>query len=105
MMRLAEIEAHIAGMGELLNIVAAMRSLAGMRMQEAQSALPGIRSFADAVAGGIADARLLIADGRPPPPTMKFFGLWSLNRNGSPGSRTLNVRPPLGCQKFTSSGF
>jgi F-type H+-transporting ATPase subunit gamma len=71
MMRLAEIEAHIAGMGELLNIVAAMRSLAGMRMQEAQSALPGIRSFADAVAGGIADARLLIADGRPPPPTMK----------------------------------
>jgi F-type H+-transporting ATPase subunit gamma len=65
-MRLAEIEAHIAGMRELQNIVAAMRSLAGMRMQEAQNALAGIRSFADAVAEGIADARLLIAGGDSP---------------------------------------
>lgn len=69
MMRLAEIEAQIAGMRELLNIVAAMRSLAGMRMQEAQIALPGIRSFANNVAGGIADARLLLADGLPTSPT------------------------------------
>jgi F-type H+-transporting ATPase subunit gamma len=71
MMRLAEIEAHIAGMRELLNIVAAMRSLAGMRLQEAQSLLPGIGSFAAAVAGDIADARLLIADERSSPPTPK----------------------------------
>lgn len=70
MMRLAEIEAHIAGMHELSNIVAAMRSLAGMRMQEAQTALPGIRSFAEVVAAGIADARLLIADDGSPPSTV-----------------------------------
>jgi len=71
MMRLAEIEAHIAGMHELSNIVAAMRSLASMRMQEAQTALPGIRSFAEAVAAGIADARLLIADDGTPSPAAK----------------------------------
>lgn len=70
MMRLAEIEAHIASMHELNNIVAAMRSLAGMRMQEAQTALPGIRSFADAVAEGIADARLLIEDDGSSPSTI-----------------------------------
>ena len=33
-------------MGELLDIVGAMRSLAGMRVQEAQHALPGIRRYA-----------------------------------------------------------
>jgi F-type H+-transporting ATPase subunit gamma len=70
-MRLAEIEGHIAGMRKLRDIVAAMRSLAGMRMQEAQSALPGIRSFANAVAEGIADARVLITDGRSSPPVTK----------------------------------
>src|SRR5229473_261008 len=39
-----------------------------------------------------------------PPPTMKLSGLWSLNRNGSPGCNTRNVLDPLGCQKLTSSG-
>jgi F-type H+-transporting ATPase subunit gamma len=70
MMRLAEIEAHIASMHELRNIVAAMRSLAGMRMQEAQNALAGIRSFAEAVAEGIADTRLLVASGHSAPPNV-----------------------------------
>ena len=46
MIRLADIEGHIASMQELHNIVGAMRSLAGMRMQEAQRALPGIRRYA-----------------------------------------------------------
>jgi len=44
-MRLAEIEAHIGNIAELLDIVGAMRSLAGMRLQEAQRALPGIRRY------------------------------------------------------------
>jgi F-type H+-transporting ATPase subunit gamma len=68
MTRLAEIEANIAGMRELRNIVAAMRSLAGMRMQEAQSAVAGIRRFAEAVAEGITGTRLLMSGDRFPPP-------------------------------------
>jgi F-type H+-transporting ATPase subunit gamma len=72
MTRLADIEANIAGMRELRNIVAAMRSLAGMRMQEAQSAVAGIRSFAESVAEGIIDTRLLVAGDNPPPSTIKL---------------------------------
>ena len=52
MTRLAEIEAHIASMDELLDIVGAMRSLAGMRVQEAHRALPGIRRYAGVDGGG-----------------------------------------------------
>src|SRR6266540_5763422 len=40
---------------------------------------------------------------KKPPPAMKFSGAWSLNRRGSPGWRTRKARPPLGCQKLTSS--
>ena len=50
MTRLAEIQPHIASMGELHDIVGAMRSLAGMRVQEAQRTLPGIRRYAEAMA-------------------------------------------------------
>jgi F-type H+-transporting ATPase subunit gamma len=60
MTRLSEIQSHIAGMDELLDIVGAMRSLAGMRLQEAQHALPGIRSYADSMAAGIGSALLLM---------------------------------------------
>lgn len=67
MTRLAEIEAHIGSMGELLDIVGAMRSLAGMRMQEAQRTLPSIRRYAESVAAGIADTLLLIREPEPPP--------------------------------------
>jgi F-type H+-transporting ATPase subunit gamma len=63
MTRLVEIEGHIAIMSELLDIVGAMRSLAAMRVQEAQRALPGIRRYADSVASAIAAALLLL----PPP--------------------------------------
>jgi F-type H+-transporting ATPase subunit gamma len=55
MTRLAETTAHIASMNELLDIVGAMRSLAGMRMQEAQRSLAGIRRYAATVASAIAD--------------------------------------------------
>lgn len=67
MIRLAEIETRIASMGELLEIVGAMRSLASMRMQEAQRNLPGIRRYAASVAAGIGDALRLVDDAGPPP--------------------------------------
>ena len=56
MTRLAEIQGHIANMDELLDIVGAMRSLAGMRVQEAQRALPGIRRYAESMAAAIGAA-------------------------------------------------
>jgi len=66
MMRLAEIQAHLSSMSELLDIVGAMRSLSGMRIQEAQQALLGIRRYAEAVAAGIADTLLLMEEPEPP---------------------------------------
>jgi len=65
MTRLTEIEAHIAGMGELLDIVGAMRSLASMRMQEAHRALPHIRRYAETMASSIGAALLLLPETRP----------------------------------------
>lgn len=66
MTRLSEIEARIGGIGELRDIVGAMRSLAGMRMQEAQRTLPSIRRYAESVASGIAATLLLMAEPEPP---------------------------------------
>jgi F-type H+-transporting ATPase subunit gamma len=65
MMRLAELQAHIVSMTELLDIVGAMRSLAGMRVLEAQRALPGIRRYADTMGGAIGSALLLMPEARP----------------------------------------
>jgi F-type H+-transporting ATPase subunit gamma len=62
MTRLAEIEAHVASMGELLDIVGAMRSLASMRVQEAQHSLPGIRRYAETMAAAIGAALLLVPE-------------------------------------------
>lgn len=67
MTRLAEIDGHIGSMRELLDLVGAMRSLAGMRMQEAQRTLPGIRRYAESLATAIADTLLLIQEPDPPP--------------------------------------
>ncbi|HLN25419.1 MAG TPA: FoF1 ATP synthase subunit gamma [Patescibacteria group bacterium] len=53
MPRLAEIEAHVASMDTLQGIVGAMRSLAGIRVQEAQRALPGVRRYAEVMASAI----------------------------------------------------
>jgi F-type H+-transporting ATPase subunit gamma len=64
-MRLAEIESHIGSMVELREIISAMRSLAGMRVQEAQRMLPGIRRYAETMATGIGAALLLIPEPRP----------------------------------------
>ncbi|MGA9341910.1 MAG: FoF1 ATP synthase subunit gamma [Rhodanobacteraceae bacterium] len=65
MTRLAEIQGHIASMDELLDIVGAMRSLAGMRVQEAQRALPGIRRYADSMAAGIGASLSLVPQPAP----------------------------------------
>lgn len=64
-MRLAELQGQIASMDELLDIVGAMRSLASMRLQEAQRALSGIRSYAEFMAAAIAAALLLMPEPRP----------------------------------------
>jgi F-type H+-transporting ATPase subunit gamma len=65
MTRLAEVEAHMASMGELLNIVGAMRSLASMRVQEAHRALPNIRRYGEAMAAAIGAALLLLPEPGP----------------------------------------
>jgi F-type H+-transporting ATPase subunit gamma len=76
MTRLSEIQSHITSMDELLDIVGAMRSLAGMRVQESQHALPGIRSYAESMASAIGSALLLM----PEP---------SRNEHGDHGRRAL----------------
>lgn len=59
MSRLAQIQERITSMTELGHVVTAMRALAGMRMREAQQALPGIRHYAQTIADAIADGLLL----------------------------------------------
>jgi len=63
-MRRSEIESHIGSMIELREIIGAMRSLASMRLQEAQRLLPGIRSYAESMAIGIGTALLLVTEPR-----------------------------------------
>jgi len=65
MTRLVDIEAHIGSMGELLDVVGAMRSLASMRVQEAHRSLPGIRRYAETMAAAIGAALLLVPEGTP----------------------------------------
>ena len=60
MTRLIEIQARLGGMRQLLDVVGAMRSLAGMRMLEAQHTLPGIRRHAELIADAIADTLSLV---------------------------------------------
>lgn len=62
MMRLAEIEAHIGGMSELRDIIGAMRSLAAMRVQEAEQALCGIRRYAEMMLAAIGAGLLLVPE-------------------------------------------
>lgn len=65
MIRLAEIEGHLASMSELQDVVGAMRSLAGMRVQEAQHGLAAIGRYADEIAAGIGAALSLVPPGAP----------------------------------------
>jgi F-type H+-transporting ATPase subunit gamma len=69
MTHLADIELHIGNIGELLDIVGAMRSLASMRVLEAHRVLPGIRHYAETMATAIGAALSLVPEphmmGRP----------------------------------------
>lgn len=67
MPRLADIQDHIASMSELRDIMSAMRSLAGMRLQEAQHAIPSIRRYAELMEAAIGTALLLMARQVPEP--------------------------------------
>jgi F-type H+-transporting ATPase subunit gamma len=67
MTRLAEIDSRVDSMRQLLDLVGAMRSLAGMRMQEAQRTLPSIRRYAESLATAIADTLLLMREPEPQP--------------------------------------
>jgi F-type H+-transporting ATPase subunit gamma len=60
MTQLAQIQGHIASMDGLADILGAMRSLAGMRVQEAQRALPGIRRYAESMAAAVGTSLSLI---------------------------------------------
>jgi F-type H+-transporting ATPase subunit gamma len=60
--RLVEIQARIDTMRELSDIVGALRSLAGMRLQETQNALPGVRRYAESVAAALVSARSLMPE-------------------------------------------
>lgn len=51
--RLAELQARIDNLGELQDIMAAMRALAAMRLQQAQTALPGIRHHTGILNGAL----------------------------------------------------
>lgn len=65
MTRLAELQGQIASMDELNDIVGAMRSLAGMRAQEAQHALPGVRRYAESLAAAVGAALTLLPEPEP----------------------------------------
>lgn len=51
--RLAELQARIDNLGDLQDIMAAMRALAAMRLQQAQGALPGIRHHSGILDGAM----------------------------------------------------
>lgn len=67
MTRLIEVEARIANMTGLLEVVGAMRSLAGMRVQEALLALPAARRYGRTISSAIATvlAALRVTPGQP----------------------------------------
>jgi F-type H+-transporting ATPase subunit gamma len=56
MSSLQEIQGHIGSMKELRDVVGAMRALAAMRLQEAESALAGVRQYAQVMADALGAA-------------------------------------------------
>lgn len=64
--RLADLEARIASIQELHEIVGAMRGLAAMRSQEAARGLASTRAYADIVGAALARATSLLPEGPAP---------------------------------------
>jgi F-type H+-transporting ATPase subunit gamma len=58
--RLAEVELQLHNLHELQDIVGAMRAVAAIRLQEAQAALEGTRTYAGVIGAAIADALPLL---------------------------------------------
>ncbi|MGC1388853.1 MAG: F0F1 ATP synthase subunit gamma [Steroidobacteraceae bacterium] len=71
MPRYAEVQAHVASMTGLLDVVGAMRSLAGMRLQQAQRSLRAARQYADDLSAAIAAAVGMIPEVPPAKPRGK----------------------------------
>lgn len=61
MERYVRLRQRIASVNELLDVTAAMRSLAAVRVQRAQDALAGIRQYTSVVADAMADALPLLS--------------------------------------------
>jgi len=61
--RLADIQARIANLGDLQDIMGAMRALAAMRLSQAQNALPGIRQYAEVISFAMARGLALTGGG------------------------------------------
>jgi F-type H+-transporting ATPase subunit gamma len=61
--RLAELQARIDNLGDLQDIMGAMRALAAMRLQQAQNSLPGIRRYTSVIDGALAEGLALVQDG------------------------------------------
>ncbi len=68
MERLGTIRARIDSAAQLQDVVAAMRSLAALRMQQAAEIRGGARRYADIVAAALKQALLLAGDGPSAPP-------------------------------------
>jgi F-type H+-transporting ATPase subunit gamma len=63
MERLARLNARIDSLDELRDLFRAMRAMAASHVQEAQTALPGIRRYAETIEAAIARAALLLPAG------------------------------------------
>lgn len=64
MEQLPRLKARIASLGELRDLIGALRAMAGARVQEAQTALPGIRHYAEVVERAIAENATLFGRAR-----------------------------------------
>ena len=62
--RLADIEARLASVTELQDVVGAMRSIAAARLQQAVGSLAGTRAYAEVLAGALARAVALLPEAR-----------------------------------------
>jgi len=69
MSRTAELASRLKSMAELLDVVGALRALAGVRLQEAQAALAGVRRYSDISARAVGGALGLAAT--PPAPELE----------------------------------
>ncbi len=77
MARIREVTSRIASLKELLDIVAAIRAIAAVQMQQGQRSLDAIRRYSAEISGALAEAAALLAahDGRPAPPQCARLGL------------------------------